>query len=68
MPQVDLDCRNFKCPSNMEGECRVARVTLEPVGGILDRLICVECTKEEEEKVDDTVTIPKDKPDPNPDE
>lgn len=66
MVQVNLDCRNFKCPSSSGGECRAANVTLTPVGGVIDRLICVEC-EEPEAKEDDTVTVP-DTPDPNPDE
>lgn len=46
MSQVDLECRNFKCPSNKSGECLSSRVQLVPVGGLIDRLICVQCERE----------------------
>lgn len=45
----EVNCRNFKCPSSDgKGGCRQSRVELTPVGGIIDRLICINCTRNAE--------------------
>jgi len=43
-PKV-LNCRNFKCSSNKKGICSSPRIELVPVGGLIDRLICVQATE-----------------------
>lgn len=50
MVTVELDCRNFDCPLSVEGDCSQKAITLEPVGGIRDRVICVESPRAEEEQ------------------
>ena len=49
MSTHEVNCRNFKCPSNSNGDCLSARLEFVPVGGILDRLICIPCGREEAE-------------------
>lgn len=42
------NCRNFKCPSNEGGDCNEDHIELVPIGGRIDRLICVQATEPEE--------------------
>lgn len=56
MKTVQLDCRNFKCPNNVRGDCTQEGITLTPCGPITDKLTCgkltcVEAHEPEEEKV-----------------
>lgn len=41
----NVDCRNFDCAMNDKGHCKSNRITLEPVGGIIDRLKCTEAER-----------------------
>ena len=45
----EVNCRNFKCPSNTSGDCCQETIHLVPVGLHTDTLICVEASREEEE-------------------
>lgn len=52
---VELNCQNFECDSNKGGDCLQGNVQMRPVtekGLQIDRLICVQATKEEESRHD----------------
>ena len=44
-----ISCRNFKCEQNNNGNCLSARITLVPLGGIIDHVKCVEASEKEDE-------------------
>lgn len=49
---VELNCQNFECDSNKKGDCLQGNVQMRPVtekGLQIDRLICVQATRKEEE-------------------
>ncbi len=50
MKTVNFNCRNFKCPSNVSGDCCLETVTMTPVGPHIDILCCVECPRGAEEE------------------
>ena len=62
-------CRNFKCPNNKDGSCCLESINLEPCGPHLDRLICIEAPKseedEEEVKMVKGVAVREDSTDPS---
>lgn len=64
MSQVELQCRNFKCTLNKSSDCLSARIELTPVGGIIDRLICVQATEPEESEPE----VERTEPEPIPDQ
>lgn len=45
MKRIEINCRNFNCTNNKKGECTQETVQLTPVGGTIDRLICVQAAK-----------------------
>ena len=49
---TELNCRNFRCDSNKNGNCLQGNVELAPATetGPVDRLICVQATYTEEKK------------------
>ena len=63
------NCRNHKCPSNKQGDCCLESITLVPCGPHLDRLICIEAPKaeedEEEVKMVKGVAVREDSTDPS---
>lgn len=47
--KVELNCRNFECPNNKDGNCSQEKVSLTPAAdGIASHLICNESIVEDE--------------------
>ena len=44
-----VDCRNFDCINNRRGICTQERITLQPQGSIINRLMCAEAERRTEE-------------------
>lgn len=61
--QHEVNCRNFKCANNKEGDCLSARLEFTPDGSLMvNRLRCVQYEEREPE------SPPRTEPEPIPDQ
>lgn len=71
MSTHEVNCRNFKCPNSKDGDCLSARLEFVPVGGLIDRLICIQCSEPEDKPAKQEESEPveeRTEPEPIPDQ